>query len=541
MIGIALLLAACGLPGEEPWARSAEEWFAGLDAALEDQDHGHVLYYAPDAVLDSFDYSIDGRWPIAMLQAGLYGVEQVHGPLYLGRDAAVRTDIIMGDRPDIRLAHAEVTDAGIQRYTHLLHSQYLHTVRHRQADAMALADRLAADYLRAWGSADPSEVQQLYASDATLVDDLHGLSVEGGGAIAELADSSVPWVAQDNGEVLPQSVLDLAPEVVPDAPAVFVTFELDRAELPTQVWLMVRSEAPCPGAAAVALDVDEQQRITAERRFSSVASIRGCVEASDALQGWWTGRGLPQPFGERVTGSVDTGAGTVEVRNSWPPSDDAVRWAFGRFEAAGLPPPVVTAIAFDPLADGCGEFSGYAEWHEGTTEILICFDSSRIGQPSGDDGRRLPPASNLLLHELGHAWVVNHADDATRAELVELLGLGTWDDRGEPWRERGVEWAAEALAWGLHGRAATSVPLGSPDCSMLADGFRILTGTEPLSDCPADGTADPGGGDNGVPRALTRSGVPPARAERRPEWASAPPGGPESGIPSPWAHFLSSN
>ena len=487
-LAIALLLAGCGSPGEEPWATEAEDWLAGLHAAYEEQANEQVLYYAPDAVFDSFDYSSEGRWPIAMLQAGFSGVEQEHGPLYLSQDAAVRTDIVLDFLPLIRLSHLEMTDDGIQRHTHLLHSEYLRTIRHRQADAMALADEVAADYVRAWNSPDPGAIERVYASDATLVDDLHGLSVRGLAEIADLADSSGPMVAQTNAEVLPQRLGELAPEVAADAPAVFLTFALDRAELPTQVWLMVRSEAPCPGAAVVALDLDDQQRITAERRFASVISMRECVDPADAPQGWWTGRGPPLPFGERVTGPVDTGSGTVEIRNGWPPSDDAVRWAFGRFDAAGLPLPIVTAIAFDPFDEKCEELSGFADWRGGSTEILICLDSSRIRQPQGDDGAdRLPLGSNLLLHELGHAWVVNHTDEGTREEFLGRLGLDSWDDRGEPWRERGVEWAAEVLAWGLQGTAVTSVPLGSPECAVLAEGFRVLTGTEPLTQCPGGG------------------------------------------------------
>jgi hypothetical protein len=323
----------------------------------------------------------------------------------------------------------------------------------------------------------------VYVADATMTDEMHGLSAQGPGQIGALASSSGPVAARTNAEVVPQRVLDLAPEVTVDAPAVFLTFALDRAHLPTQVWLMVRSEAPCPGDTAIGLDLDEEQRITAERRYASIASMRKCVDPVAAPQGWWSGRELPLPFSERITASLETAPGAVEIRNGWPPSDAAVHWAFGQFTAAGLPAPVVSTLTFDPFDERCRDAPGHAEWSGGTTEVLICFDSSQIGPGTGDDWAMKSDQTRLLLHEIGHAWLINHTDDVTRAAFLAELGLDNWNDKGRPWRERGVEWAAESLARGLKGAPSSSLALGRPDCGVLAEGYRILTGAEPLTSC----------------------------------------------------------
>ena len=65
------------------------------------------------------------------------------------------------------------------------------------------------------------------------------------------------------------------------------------------------------------------------------------------------------------------------------------------------------------------------------------------------------------------------------------MGVDNWNDKGEPWSDRGVEWAAETLASGLQGIPIIFPSLGAPDCAMLAQEFRILTGTGPITVCPS--------------------------------------------------------
>ena len=518
----ALVLSGCAAPGGQPWAAEAEAWFAGLDATFEEQALRHAYYYTPDAVnnstvLDERFYAT-GRWPVMQLQSRWYAYENLHGPLHLSRDGAVRSHIVVIDeggrfeRVRILLGHVAIGKDGIERHTHLAHTEWDYRIRRGQDQAVAAAEEVAAKYLAAWAGGSLDLIWDLYAAEAVVVDDLRGLSARGHSDIAVLAAASAPIVAQTNAEVVPQRVLDLAPEVAADVPAVFLAFDSGREQVPTQVWLPVRSQHRCPGSSVVALELDDQQRVVAERRFAAPASVRTCADPDTLPTGWWTGRDLPLPFGERVTGTVDTAAGAVEVRNGWPPADAVLSWAFGQFETAGLPAPAVSSVAFDPFDPLCQEFPGYAEWGDGTTDILICFDSARIGEPPGQDPQEpdvaepsvaeptaegpagpeyLPQRGRLLLHELGHAWLANHTDEGVRQEFMDAVGVENWNDKGEPWTDRGAEWAAETLAHGLQGIPSTSPSLGTPDCSVLAEGFRILTGAEPLTPCNCERTPAP--------------------------------------------------
>lgn len=491
----ALLLSGCAAPGGEPWAAEAEAWFEGLDATFEEQERRHAYYYAPDAVNDSrmlaARHYTEGRWPTVLLQATSYAYENLFGPLYLSSGGAARSHIMVVDGDDgttdvgVLLAHYEIGEDGIERHTHLAHTELDYTIRHGQDEAVALAEDVAAAYLAAWAGGGSNLVGDLYAAEAVVVDELRGLSARGRDEVATLAATSAPIVAQANSAVVPPRVLDLAPEVAPEVPAVLLRFDPDRARVPTQVWLLVRSQDRCPGSSVVALDLDDQQRVVAERRFAAPASVRACADPDALPTGWWTGRELPLPFSERITGSVRTARGAVEIRNGWPPADDTVRWAFGQYAAAGLLAPAVSTVTFDPLDERCQESPGHAEWSGGTTEVLICYDSSQTGGPGADGEADLPDRAQLLLHEIGHAWLVNYTDDDTREAFLAHVGVDNWNDKGRPWRERGVEWAAESLAWGLRGIATSSVPLGSPDCAILAEGYRILTAAEPLTTCPS--------------------------------------------------------
>ena len=96
----ALLLsgcAACAAPGGQLWGAEAEAWFAGLDATFEEQALRHAYYYTPDAVNDSTvldeRFYATGRWPVMQLQSRWYAYENLHGPLHLSRDGAVRSHI----------------------------------------------------------------------------------------------------------------------------------------------------------------------------------------------------------------------------------------------------------------------------------------------------------------------------------------------------------------------------------------------------------------------------------------------------------------
>jgi hypothetical protein len=286
----AVLLSGCAAAGGGPWGAEAEAWFAGLDATFEEQALRHAYYYTPDAVNDSRmladRHYAEGRWPVMRLQSTSYAFENLFGPLYLSREGAVRSHIMVIDeggrfeQVGVLLGHFEIGEDGIERHTHLMHAE------DGQDQAVAAVEEVAGTYLAAWGGGGLDLIWDLYAAGAVVVDDLRGLSARGQLDIAVLAAASAHIVAQTNAEVVPQRVLDLAPEVAVDVPAVFFRSDAEREQVPTQVWLLIRSQDRCPGSSVVALDLDDQQRVMAERRpgcpadrvvdrAGSAAAVRG--------------------------------------------------------------------------------------------------------------------------------------------------------------------------------------------------------------------------------------------------------------------------
>lgn len=495
-LGAALALL-CGCAAEtDDWATPAAAWIQGYDQAFEDEGIEHALYYSHEARLDlsmlmSRNDIAAGRAAAMQMSRLEYGPVLEHGGLFLGPEGVVRTVALYWEYYDearAALRHYRIGDDGIESIVSMAPTWIGYTIAHGQGDALAAAERIAADYLDAWNSGDPEAIRAVYAREATLTDGIAGTSAQGREQIAALSDARHAVQPVTAGEALPPFVLQADAGPPDDTPAVFFFLDLTRPREPAEVWLIVRSEESCPGESVVALTLDRELDVVSEQRFRSLASLRECGGPDQVPTGWWTGRSLPVSFSERVTGTVATPDGEVEMRNGSAAADALVRWAFGRFSLAGLAPPVVSSIAFDPFHPRCDSMPGYADWSEGTTAILVCLDSAGIGAPSGSgaevgDFVDLPRQGHLVLHELGHAWLLDNLDAEQQRQLMQQVAAESWNSSDDRWRERGVEWAAESLAWGLRGQAGSSVPLGSPACAALAEGFRIVTGTEPLTPC----------------------------------------------------------
>lgn len=104
-----------------------------------------------------------------------------------------------------------------------------------------------------------------------------------------------------------------------------------------------------------------------------------------------------------------------------------VREAIGRFEDAGLRLPVVL-IEFSDDDDACDGHLGLFDRSSQPWAVHVCSDLEFV-----------------LTHELGHAWVATHLDDADREAYVAFRGLAGWNDRDLDWMERGTEDAAYVL------------------------------------------------------------------------------------------------
>jgi hypothetical protein len=134
------------------------------------------------------------------------------------------------------------------------------------------------------------------------------------------------------------------------------------------------------------------------------------------------------------------------------------RWAFGRYEHAGLGAPSVD-IYFHPDTSGCYGHLG-AELG-GRVDVCVVIVSEI--------------ARGVLLHEMGHAWIDENVTTSVRERFLEMRGLSAWNDRSVIWDARGFEHGAEIIAWGVGTRyIAPTIPDRTPE--RLAAGWELLTG-----------------------------------------------------------------
>ena len=138
-------------------------------------------------------------------------------------------------------------------------------------------------------------------------------------------------------------------------------------------------------------------------------------------------------------------------------NQELVDWAIGRFDDADLALPSLD-ISFHPYDSEECPGIGIALWTAGkdTHRIRLCSPSKRV-----------------LLHELGHAWTHKTLNPADRTQLIEWLGLESWDSGNIAHPNRGIEQTADIIAWGLLDRRDRMPHLGPVD---LAAAYELLTG-----------------------------------------------------------------
>lgn len=153
-----------------------------------------------------------------------------------------------------------------------------------------------------------------------------------------------------------------------------------------------------------------------------------------------------------------------------PEEKQAVNAAQQMFVEAGFEFPDVDIEFHDDKAACRGMDGWYEKVGERTATVDVCY------QRSGPDVDHIGRA-RMLWHELGHAYLEPRLDGATKAALLELVGLEAWS--GGAWTERGGEYATEILIWGIRdGRYRTNTRLQELDDATLAAGFTLLTGLE---------------------------------------------------------------
>jgi hypothetical protein len=508
---LALTVGCSALAGteDEPdpsWGQEAEDWVTAYEEALSSWDRPAAIrvadFYAADVALDSYAEHY-GRAAVLEVDRVLFHTASRHqfGEIYLDADGFAQTEELIWLEPGRPpSATFRLWDVGRDGVAFVENFPWLETgvVRNNTAfaEARAAAEDVAARHVQAWSGADHAALRDLYWAGATYTDSLYGVEARGQEAIVALADpeSPSPSALQRASDLYSADVLALLRPPA-DARAVYVTRNQRHPDNrhTARVMLLLRSPGACPGASAVELTVDSAGLVVAERRLHALESVRACASPGELAEGWWTDRALPVPLSERLTGEVRTGAGTIEIRNGSPELEAFVRWGMTRFDEAGLPPPRVRSVAFDPYSPRCADFDGYSSGHRGSAAILLCADVTGIARQTRETGLScidLECANTrwtrveLLLHELSHAWIDTHVHRVTRDLFTRRVGAPSWSDEDDPHDERGVEVAASTLAWGLAGGSRNPPDLESVPCQDLADWYQLLTGTAPRAACP---------------------------------------------------------
>lgn len=154
----------------------------------------------------------------------------------------------------------------------------------------------------------------------------------------------------------------------------------------------------------------------------------------------------------------------VRLHEPNPQREEMLDWALKQYRAAGLDMPSVD-VYFHGDSSGCGGYLGHTQ----NGRVDLCVRLAMERQPQ-----------RIVLHELAHAWAEVQLDEETRARFMRLRNLPGWNVTSDDWKVRGTEQAAEIIAWGLGEGTTSPMITGDIDPAALADGFLLLTGTEPL-------------------------------------------------------------
>jgi hypothetical protein len=164
-------------------------------------------------------------------------------------------------------------------------------------------------------------------------------------------------------------------------------------------------------------------------------------------------------------------------------------WALGRFHIAGLAAPT-SSVDFATDTSACDGYRGLFDSR--SNHITICVD----------DDAALDARRSVIVHELAHAWSVEHLSSAERSAFVDRRAASSWNDHDDDWASRGIEHAAEIITWGLTDVTVSLHGItGTKDPTTLHATFVWLTGVDPNNDgTPAAGLSTEGVTSDGVNR-----------------------------------------
>jgi hypothetical protein len=229
----------------------------------------------------------------------------------------------------------------------------------------------------------------------------------------------------------------------------------------------------------------ENEMIVRERRMPTADTVRRCFPDEAPEAGWWNSLTTPPPVEEQVTGAVSQASGAnIEIINGTAELERLLKWGLERFAHANLAPPLLRSATFAPVP-ACANVPGVVtEAENGAIDLVLCTDAQQACLPDRATCSEFRAADRLgMLHELGHAWLLDNLTDAAADDFLELNGLTDWLGVDTPWHRRGAEQAAEIIAWGLLEDQVRLVRIGDPPCAQIAAGYELLTGTAAGHQC----------------------------------------------------------
>ncbi|HEY0903718.1 MAG TPA: hypothetical protein VGE14_07515, partial [Marmoricola sp.] len=421
----------------------------------------------------------DPAEPMALLLSADELLDQFSYPKYAAWSSAIDHWIVRGS-------------VGPQGYTRLTTAASLEHWRTQvpRSRSFDRFERLADRYVAVWNGGEGVDATDVYADAASVEDSLTGQAVLG---LPELRAAAASGQWPD----LPRMVISELPDELPDelggdsatisrtsgvraiyvGPARSGTTDSDELVLVVQV----DDGSGCPGVIGVAMAVDHG-RITRERRYHEVESVRRCMDASTVEPGWWEGIEVPSAVVHELTSTVASAGprGGLEIFNGTPEADTYVRWGLQRFADAGLELPVVDSVTFALDQSTCPlRRPGFARFDDSSAEISLCFQPERVCDDA-DCSSWTTTARQTLLHEYSHAWIAQNVPESAREAFMRLAGVSRWQDFDDGWGQRGVEQAANTMMSALMDEP-WAADLGA--CAVFAARFRLLAGVDPLARC----------------------------------------------------------
>lgn len=471
LLVLSIVTSACsGAPesrDDPEWGTEAEAYFQQLAEVYRSNDfYGILDFYTPVAEIEKWRGDNRGGWPVPDLikwNSADLGFDVVS--LHLGSDASLNlvrwpssddVGAVVSDFVGNRIDHQVEFDLG---------ASLERSLRATPATIRTYTE-FSRDYAAAWSGGDPAEVAGLYADGATIDDG----KTRGPVSFAQLVDTSPgAWELIEASYVFGREDFD-------DAPAMFLgPGEYGRDPERAVAIYTVTEPDGCERQVGVAWHF-EGSVIVDEIRFHETVSSRLCGGGGPA-DGWWSGLGLPGPADQAISGQVQVSDGvTIEVRNGTNALVDLLVWGLDRFSRGALDPPTMDTVTFEP-SRSCENRSGRVVDDGRVRHLYVCMFDSDVCTIAGTCATPGTSARIAMLHELAHAWMIDHVDDDTIEELLSVSGRSTWDDADVPWLDRGVEFSADVVAWGLLEEALPMVRLGAPPSDELERAFTIITGS----------------------------------------------------------------